>query len=79
MKVHRPALKHGIDEADILHAVTHRAYESEPDEEMPTTQFILGFDRHGRLLELALLTFDSGHQLVIHTMKARRQFLGFLD
>ncbi len=46
---------------------------------MPAKQFLLGFDRTGRLLELVILTFDSGHRLVIHAMKARRQYLHLLD
>lgn len=79
MKVHPSALKHGISAEDVLHAVAHRAYESEPDDDMPSKQFVLGFDRHGRLLELAVLTFDSGNQLVIHAMKARRHLLRLLD
>jgi hypothetical protein len=40
---------------------------------------VLGFDPNGRLLELAILTFDSGQQLVIHAMKARRKYLHLLD
>ena len=79
MKVNTSALKHGVAEADILYAAQHRAYESEPDDDMPAKQFVLGFDRHGRLLELALLTFDSGNQLVIHAMKARRHFRSLVD
>ncbi|WP_286966842.1 MULTISPECIES: toxin [Arsenicicoccus] len=79
MRVNHSALKHGIGEKDILHAVAHRAYESEPDDDIPAKQFVLVFDRHGRLLELVIVTFDSGNQLVIHAMRARRQFLGLLD
>ena len=41
---------------------------------MPAKQIALEFDTHGRLLELAILTFDSGDQLVIHAMKARRSY-----
>lgn len=78
-EVHRSALKHGVSEEDILRAATHRAYESEPDDDLPAKQFVLGFDRHGRLLELGILTFDSGNQLVIHAMKSRRRFLDLLD
>lgn len=39
----------------------------------------LGFDAHGRLLELAILTFDSGDRLVIHAMKARPHFTQLLE
>lgn len=79
MKVNASALKHGIGEADIRYAVENWAYAGEPDDDMPAKQFLLGFDRTGRLLELVILTFDSGHRLVIHAMKARRQYLHLLD
>ena len=78
MKVNGSALKHGISEDDILHAATHRVFESDPDENIPAKHFVLGFDSNGRVLELAILTFDSGHELVIHAMKARRQFRDLL-
>ena len=79
MRVNHSALKHGIGEKDILHAVAHRAYESEPDDDIPAKQFVLGFDRHGRLLELVIVTFDSGNQLVIHAMKGRRSYFRLLE
>nr|WP_306270643.1 hypothetical protein [Ornithinimicrobium sp. HY1793] len=62
-----------------MYAVNHWAYASDPDDDMPAKQFVLGFDRSGRLLELTILTFDSGHQLVIHAMKARRKYLHLLE
>lgn len=79
MKINQSARKHGIADEAILHAATHRAYESEPDDDVPAKQFVLGFDGHGRILQLAIVTFDSGNQLVIHAMKARRSVLGLLD
>lgn len=79
MKVNPSALKHGLSETDILHAAQNWAYASDPDDDMPAKQFILGFDSSGRLLELAIVTFDSGHQLVIHAMKARRKYLHLLE
>lgn len=79
MKVNHSARKHGIADKDILHAAASRAYESEPDDDVPAKQFVLGFNRHGRLLELVIVTFDSGNQLVIHAMKARRSVLDLLE
>ena len=35
----------------------------------------LGFDTKGRALEVVVLTFDSGNELIIHAMKAREQCL----
>jgi hypothetical protein len=37
----------------------------------------LGADTAGRLLEVVVLRFDSGNELVI--LKARRQYLDLLD
>ena len=53
-------------------------YAAELDEENPARELRLGFDRVGRLLELVVLRFDSGHELVIHAMKARRQYLDLI-
>ena len=60
VKIAPSALKHGISELDILYAAENWAYASQPDEDIPAKQFVLGFDLTGRLLELAILTFDSG-------------------
>jgi hypothetical protein len=38
----------------------------------------LGFDTTGRLLETVVLVFESGHQLVIHAMPARKKYLDLL-
>ena len=59
MKVNHSARKHGIADKDILHAAASRAYESEPDDDVPAKQFVLGFDRHGRLLELVIVTLTA--------------------
>lgn len=45
MKVNSSALKHGINETDILYAAENWAYASDPDDDMPAKQFVLGFDR----------------------------------
>ena len=41
-------------------------------------QLRLGCDTGGRLLEIVVLRFDSGYELLIHAMKARRQYLDLL-
>ena len=38
----------------------------------------LGFDTAGRLLELVVLRFDSGTELLIHAMKARPQYIDLI-
>ncbi len=48
------------------------------DDDSPARQLRLGFDRQGRMLEVVVLVFDSGNELVIHAMKARPQVLDLL-
>lgn len=77
--MHESALKHGVDPDDAIQAASQPAFVSDLDEDNPGRQFRLGFDRSGRLLELVVLRFDSGNELIIHAMKARRQYLDLLD
>ncbi|MDQ6525184.1 hypothetical protein RB608_16305 [Nocardioides sp. LHD-245] len=79
MNVHDAALKHGVDPADAVHAARSAVFVSDLDEDMPSRQLRLGFDRSGRLLELVVLRFDSGGELLIHAMKARRSYLDLLE
>ncbi len=78
MKVHKSALKHGIDEVDGGYAAEHHVYTADLDDDSPARQFRLGFDASGRLLELVVLRFDSGNELLIHAMKARSQYRDLL-
>lgn len=79
MRVHPSALKHGIDAEDIIQA-TEFPHWVEPlgDEEWPHRELRLGFDTRARLLETVVLVFQSGNELVIHAMPARRQYWGLL-
>jgi hypothetical protein len=43
-----------------------------------TEKLRLGFDTTGCLLETVVLVFESGHQLVIHAMPARKKYLDLL-
>ena len=79
MKVHDSARKHGIAPNDAIHAAQHPAFVCDLDDDSPARQLRLGFDFAGRLLEVVVLRFDSGNELVIHAMKARRQYLDLLD
>jgi len=56
-------------------AVFHAGLDGETN---PHREFRLGFDRAGRLLELVVLTFDSGDELLIHAMRARPQYRNLL-
>jgi len=45
------------------------------DENDPGRWLVVGIDQSGRVLEMVVLIFDSGGELLIHAMKARPQFL----
>lgn len=79
MKINPSALKHGLDEDDILQAA-YWAQWIEPldDDDWPHRELRLGFDTRARLLETVVLVFESGNELVIHAMPARRQFWDLL-
>jgi len=78
VRVHPSALKHGIDAEDAIQAATWATWIEDLDDDSPARQLRLGFDTRGRLLETVVLVFDSGHELVIHAMKARPQMLDLL-
>jgi hypothetical protein len=82
LRLHASARKHQrrgkLTDEDILRAAEFWEFASSPDDEMPANEFRLGFDGQGRLLELQVLIFDSGDELVIHAMKARKQYIGLL-
>ncbi|MEP7765493.1 toxin [Sanguibacter sp. 25GB23B1] len=78
MKVHPSARKHKISEADALHAAIHTVYVAYLDDDSPARQLRLGFNTAGLLLELVVLQFDSGDEMIIHAMKARQQYLDLL-
>jgi hypothetical protein len=70
------ARKHGIADADIVHAVRMqlRAVRQSADRTL-----LIGVDRTGRLLELVLLdATDAEPACVIHAMELRPKFYKFL-
>jgi hypothetical protein len=79
VKVHASALKHGVEPDEAIRAASDPVFVSDLDDDSPSRQLRLGFDSAGRLLELVVLRFDSGNELIIHAMKARRQYLDLLD
>ena len=52
-----------------------RSPPTDLDDDCLARQLRLGFDSAGRLLMVVVLRFDSGSELFIHAMKARRQYL----
>ncbi len=79
MKVHRSALKHGVSSEDAMQAADWSQWiEPLEDDDWPHRELRLGFDTQARLLETVVLIFESGEELVIHAMPARKQFLELL-
>ena len=79
MKVHASALKHGVVPEDAVQAADLALWiEPLEDEAWPHRELRLGFDTRARLLETVVLVFQSGEELVIHAMPARRQYWDLL-
>jgi len=79
VKVHPSALKHGVLADDAVQAADWPLWVEPLDEEdWPHRELRLGFDTHARLLETVVLVFQSGEELVIHAMSARRQYWDLL-
>lgn len=75
MKIHPSARKHGISDEDATQAADWPQWiEPLDDDDWPHRELRLGFDTQGRLLETVVLIFESGNELVIHAMPARKQY-----
>jgi hypothetical protein len=74
VRVHDSALKHGVLAEDAAQAASWSQWiEPLEDDDWPHRELRLGFNTQARLLETVVL-FDSGDELVIHAMPARRQY-----
>lgn len=79
MKIHPSALKHGISPEDAARAAEWSTWiEPLDDDGPPYRELRLGFDTRARLLETVVLVLESGEELVIHAMPARKQYLDLL-
>lgn len=66
MRVHDSALKHGIEAHAAVYAAERPVFVADLDNDSALRQLRLGFDPSGRVLELVVLRFDSGEELLIH-------------
>ena len=79
MKVHASALKHGVVPEDAVQAADLALWiEPLEGEAWPHRELRLGVDTRARLLETVVLVFQSGEEMVIHAMPARRQYWDLL-
>ncbi|MDH3680726.1 MAG: hypothetical protein OEV40_12320 [Acidimicrobiia bacterium] len=79
MEFHRSAVKHGHEEAVILHAVEHAlvVVDLDPDADPPKV-LAIGPDPAGNLLEVIWLELADDVELVIHAMNLRPVFYDLL-
>lgn len=79
MKVHDSARKHGVAPEDAAQAADWPLWvEPLTDENWPHRELRLGFDTRARLLETVVLVFESGDEVVIHAMPARKAYWDLL-
>jgi len=72
------ALKHGITEENIRHAILNWKYD-DVFENDPEKHLLLGFDSNANLLEIMYNVIDERNLKVFHAMKCRYKFLHLLN
>ena len=79
MEIHRSARKHGISDRQIEHVLDHARLVADLDDRAsPARTLVLGPDAAGNMLELIVLHFDDGRDMVIHAMSMRRRYESLL-
>lgn len=78
MDIHPSARRHGITDADILHAV-ERSIVVEDVGEDPDRWLVIGPDRAANLLEVVVLVTVEGDDVIIHPMPLRAVYRKLLD
>ena len=76
VRVRPSALKHDNAPEEYTRAAV---YVAALDEENLQHELRLGFDTHARLLELLVLIWDDGTEEIIHSMRARKQYLTLIS
>jgi uncharacterized DUF497 family protein len=77
VEIRRSAHRHGIDDADILHAWSNAIRLVEYDYQGEERLLVIGPDRHGRLLEVVAVPAGEPTR-IIHADALRPKFYDFL-
>jgi hypothetical protein len=77
VEIRAAARRHGIGDADIIHAYENAIRLVEYEYAGQSRLLIIGADRHGRLLELVAVSHD-GPPRVIHADRLRPKFYDYL-
>jgi hypothetical protein len=75
VEIYGSARKHGVADADIVHAIEHAVAGGEQDD---GKVLYLGPDRAANLLEVVSVARDDGTEIVIHAMPMRSKYEPFL-
>jgi hypothetical protein len=78
VQINESALRHGIDEKDILRALSLPLF----DRLMPQYKnkyLLLGFDRNSNLLEIMYNIRTDGSYNIFHAMKCRKEFYRYVE
>ena len=76
--IHPSARRHGIADADMLHAVDHSLVVDDLGDD-PDRWLVIGPDRAANLLELVVLITTEGDELIIHAMPLRPVYRKLLE
>lgn len=74
MRIGEPARKHGVSDADILHAVRNATRWVEMDDDLT---MLIGAANDGALLEIGVLDIDGDDPVAIYAMPLRPKFYRF--
>jgi len=77
VEIREAARKHGIDDADIVHAFDNAIRLVGYDYHGEDRLLVIGADRHGRLLELVAVPADEPTR-IIHADRLRPKFYDYL-
>lgn len=77
MRVTESAFRHGIAEADIMHAYTNAVRLIEIEQHGEERLIVIGPDRAGNWLELVAMPADGANR-IIHADRLRPKFYEFL-
>ncbi len=71
MRIGEPACKHGVDDADVWHAVRTAIRKIDMDDDLT---MLIGPARDGTPLEIGVLDLNGEDPVVIHAMPLRSKF-----
>lgn len=76
MRIGEPARRHGITDADMLHAARSAMRRVLMDDDLV---MLIGPARDGRMLEIGMLDIDSADPVLIHAMPLRPRLHKLLE